>query len=388
MTRKPSTPKTEAKAELRKVSADLIRAVVHYMQDAGEHGATYEELAAHTKTSDRQLYAAIKAIEADGGIVRRKPKVSGECSARMVLDAAPASEEGPSPISAIVLSMALANGAPRNEVSYLQDMIEERMNLGDRRRMEALQASMVVHGAAGEDSVPGILDSAVSSPILDALSVPRRRLKIVYRAAHGDHAPAPREHTISPFRLVHDQFTGVVYLVAKDHTPSEDDKPKDLALFALHRVQEAEATELPASQEPRNLERYVSHMIGGWSDDGATAQAQITITKNSWIRALNETEPSLPNWQMEVSDAFRDETASARFDYAANKPLGALRWLNNLLPFVHVTGPAPLQRSFIKDLGKGFVENLEIAPAELQVEMIERVLPKLQALYAAAKTKK
>jgi predicted DNA-binding transcriptional regulator YafY len=320
------------------VDRERLREALRLLREAGERGLTRQGLAhALGDVSLRSVDRALVLLEAQGARLERiregRPSVL-----RFVVKKGPSWDEHVSPEARLALRLAglsLAQSGTllwQDKLEALEALATGRMSNRDRALFEQLARAVQVHGGV-EDPVesPDVLE-----PILRALES-GRELEVDYQSAA---AREPSPHTVVPYALSHDLFSGGVFLLAWDpgrRTPIH---------LRLNRIVRARVTaRTGVITRPELMDRAARYQIGGWTSPEEPFAVEARIRGSHWVQAFREAPPALPDFE---ADPARDgKTARVRFK--ANHENGATRWLLQFGPAAEVLAPDWL-RARLRDL--------------------------------------
>ena len=300
----------------RLVDKDRLREALRQIRESGSRGITRRELCERLGgVSLRLVERAISLLEAQGARIERT-RSEHSTVLRYSLSQGPTWDEHLTPETGLALrlaGLALTQSGTAlwgEKLEVLEALIADTMSAKDLRVFEQLRQAILVSG--------GVIDPVECldglEPLLRAMAGPYE-LEVEYQARRAN-LPAPLR--VVPYRLVHDLFSGGVFMLAWDPAAR---LPKHLRLSRMHHLKVTRRPGLIG--DPQAMADAAHYQIGGWISKEPPFQVVARIESADWARTLEEAPPLLPDYQAEAS-ADRN-TLLVRFK--ANHEHGATRWL-------------------------------------------------------------
>jgi len=320
------------------VDSERLRETLTLLREAGSEGISREKLRVKLGgVSLRTVDRAIGLLEAQSARLERLRRGSPPVMF-FVLKKGPTWDEHVSSEARLALRVAglsLAQSGTllwQEQLEALEAFASKRMSSRDRRLFDRLKEAIHVQGGV-EDPVesPDILE-----PILKALDG-RKELEVEYQSAA---AKAPSIHTVVPFALTHDLFSGGTFLLvweAQRHLPLH---------LRLNRIASARVTARVGGFPEEVMARAARYQIGGWTSGEEPFSVVARIKGAHWIQAFREAPPALPEFR---ADATEDGLA-VRVVFKATHDYGATRWLLQFGAAAEVLEPARLRREVLAQL--------------------------------------
>ena len=315
------------------VDAERLRQALALLREANGKGITKVQLAHKLgDVSPRTVDRAIKLLEDQGARIGKAR--SGHPSViHFTLEKGPSWDQHVSSDARLALRLATLSLSQsgtqlwEDKLTALGDLVSSNLSSRDRQIFDQLQKALRVQGGTTDPvESPDVLE-----PILRALEG-GKELEVDYQSVQSKK---PISHTVLPYALTHDLFSGGAFLLAWD---AKRKAPIHLRLGRIHHAKVlARAITTPDLQQ---LDRAAAHQIGGWTSADEPFVVKARIEGAAWVQALKEAPPALPAFETFIAK----DGASAEIRFKASHAAGASRWLLQFGEALEVLEPAFLRK--------------------------------------------
>lgn len=309
------------------------------MRESGDH-VDLRDLARRIGVHRSTLYRALEELRLQGAKFERACPSGKRGSIRLVKG--PAGEEAVPYKTGLALNIAglvlcqAGTDLWAGNLANIQDLAESRMSKKERGMVEALTHRFGVRGTVSDTRE---LPQGVLENLLAALGGEVTTYELDFTYKKDEHAEA-KPYRVVPYKLIQDTWVGGTYLLA--WVPADG----TIRNFKVERMLSARASEkpgvIPVSEK---IEQQFRYFLGGWTGPQDPITYEVQILSTTWVNALRETEPGLPDLSFDHHD---DGTMTVRFKAVSD--VAPLRWVLQFGACAKVIAPLEFKAKVIEAL--------------------------------------